>query len=65
MKQNQKEHAKPSPKDKINQMALNVQAQDGVDADDVEAMQFKALLALEETMKAEVEKYPAFVDEDS
>jgi hypothetical protein len=60
-----KEPAKPSPKDKINQMALNVHAQDGVDAEDAEAMQFEALVALEEAMKAEAETYPAFVDEDS
>jgi hypothetical protein len=65
MKQNRKEPAKPSPKDKINQMALNVHAKDGVDAEDVEAMQFETLLALEEAMKAETETYPAFVDEDS
>ena len=65
MKQNQKEAARPSPKDKINQMALNVQTQDGVDVNDTEAMQYEALVALEEAMKTEVETYPTFVDEDS
>jgi hypothetical protein len=65
LKQNQKEPTKPSPKDKINQMALNVHAQDGVDTDDVEAMQFEALVAVKEAMKSEVETYPTFVDEDS
>jgi hypothetical protein len=68
LKQNQKEPTKPSPKDKINQMVLNVHAQDNtmrVDTDDVEAMQFEALVAVEEAMKSEVETYPTFVDEDS
>ncbi len=46
-------------------MALKVQAEDGVDADDVESMQFEALFALEEAMKNEEEVHPVFVDEYS
>ncbi len=64
-KQNQKDITKPSPKDKMNQMALKVQAQDEVDVDDEEAIQFEAMVALEEAMKIEGDTYPTFVDEDS
>jgi hypothetical protein len=61
-KLNQKD--RPSPKEKINQMALKVQGHDDMNADDAEAMQFEALVALEEAMKNEEETYPAFMDED-
>ncbi len=57
-KLNQKGTNRPSPKEKINQMALKVQAHDGMDADDAEAIQFEALVALEEAMKNEEETYP-------
>ncbi len=63
-KLNQKDAVKPSPKDKINQMALKVQTHDGIDADDTEALQYEALVVLEEAMKSEEETYPEFVDED-
>jgi hypothetical protein len=45
-------------------MALQARADEAVDADDLEAMLFEAMIALEEAMKNEGEEYPSFVDED-